>query len=251
MIFLCYVVGVNQTTTPNTPTPTPTGATQKGCIIMANIKKNESVKAFTRWMSKNDRLTWEQFISTSPERSNGHLLDQWQILDMFSRHYGDGEGATKVCHVLEHIVIKRHKRGGYLPEIRNGHGTGNQLIDEAKCYERYAMLPEADLLCPVIKYFTSKSDKVSATSETMQHNVVIIAQKAVKIGDAMYMCRKAEQMNAEHGYIGESARVRYRKLEEFSESQNWRDALYNPGNSGIIFDYYSNCYKAVFIDYAL
>jgi hypothetical protein len=58
-------------------------------------------------------------------------------------------------------------------------------------------------------------------------------------------------MNREHGYHGESATARYAKLEEFSESQNWRDAMYNPGNSGVIFDYSKNCYKAVFIDYAL
>lgn len=216
---------------------------------MANVKKNESVKAFTRWLSKNDRNEWEKFVCTSPAR--GNVLDQWQILEMFSRYNGDGEGATKVCHLLNHIVVKRHKRHGYIPEIRNGHGTGNQLIDEAKCYERYALLPESDLLCPVLKYFTSKSDKVSATSETMQHNVIIIAQKAVKVGNAERMCRKAEEMNREHGYKGESAAKRYRKLQEFSNSQNWRDALYNGGNSGVIFDYHRNCYKAVFIDYAL
>lgn len=216
---------------------------------MATIKKNESVKAFTKMLSKANRKEWEIACNTNSER--GKVYDQNELLDMFSRRYGDGEGATKVCHLLDYIVIKRHKRHGYIPEIRNGHGTGNQLIDEAKCYERFATLPESDLLCPVLKYFTSKSDKVSATSETMQNNVIIVAQKAVKVGNAERMCRKAEQMNAEHGYKGESANSRYHKLEKFSESQNWRDALYNGGNSGVIFDYAKNCYKAVFIDYAL
>lgn len=216
---------------------------------MATIKKNESVKAYTRWLSKNCRKEWEIAVNTNPNR--GVVADQWWFLNEFDRNHGDGHGATKTVHVLDYIVVKRHQKHGYIPEIRNGHGTGNQLIDEAKCYERYALLPEADLLCPVLKYFTSKSDKVSATSETMQHNVVIVAQKALKIGDADYACRKAEQMNREHGYKGESARSRYRKLEEFSKSQNWRDALYNVGNSGVIFDYHRNCYKAVFIDYAL
>lgn len=216
---------------------------------MANIKKNDSVKAFTNWLSKNNRTEWEIGVNNNSNR--GHVYDQHELLNMFSRHYGDGEGATKVCHCLEHIVVKRHKRHGYCPEIRNERGTGNQLIDEAKFYELVAMLPDADLLCPVLKYFTSKSDKVSATSETMQHNVVIVAQKAVKIGDASYCCRKAEQLNREHGYKGEDAMTRYRKLEKLSESQNWRDALYNGGNSGVIFDYAQNCYKAVFVDYAL
>ena len=216
---------------------------------MATIKKNESVKAFTRMLSKHNRKEWEMAVNTNPAR--GKVYDQWEFLDMFSRRHGDGAGATKVCHLLDHIVVKRHKVGGYLPEIRNGYGTGNQLIDEAKCYERFALLPEADLLCPVLKYYTSKSDQVTATSETMQRNVVIVAQKAVKVGDADYCCRKAEQLNREHSYHGETARSRYAKLEKFSESQNWRDALYNGGNSGVIFDYHRNCYKAVFIDYAL
>lgn len=216
---------------------------------MATIKKNESVKAFTKYLSKYNRKEWEMAVNTNPNR--GMVYDQTYFLGKFSRCHGDGAGATKVCHLLDDIVVKRHKPNGYLPEVRNGYGTGNQLIDEAKCYERYALLPEADLLCPVLKYFTSKSDQVTATSETMQRNVVIVAQKAVYVDDADGACRKAEQLNAKHGYRGESYRSRYAKLAEFSKSQNWRDAMYNCGNSGVIFDYYRNCYKAVFIDYAL
>lgn len=216
---------------------------------MSTIKKNDSVKAFTAMLSTVNRKEWEMAVNTNKNR--GKVYDQWELLEMFSRNYGDGEGATKVCHLLDYIVVKRHKRHGYCPEIRNERGTGNQLIDEAKFYERVALLPEADLLCPVLKYFTSKSDKVSATSETMQRNVVIVAQRAHKIGTASYACRKAEELNRQHGYKGESAERRFRKLEELSESQNWRDALYNGGNSGVIFDYAKNCYKAVFVDYAL
>ena len=216
---------------------------------MATIKKNASVKAFTKWLSKHHRKEWEMAINTNPDR--GMVYDQTYFLEEFSRRYGDGEGATKVVHLLDYIVVKRHKPHGYIPEIRNERGTGNQLIDEAKFYELVALLPEADLLCPVLKYFTSKSDKVSATSKTMQKNVVIIAQKAQDIGNAEYACKQAERLNAEHGYYGESAKSRYRKLEALSEAQNWRDVLHNWGNSGVIFDYDKNCYKAVFVDYAL
>lgn len=216
---------------------------------MASIKKNASVKAFTKWLSKVNRTEWEMAVNTNPER--GKVYDQHEFHEMFSRRYGDGEGATKVCHLLEHIVVKRHKPHGYLPEIRNERGTGNQLIDEAKFYEMVALLPEADLLCPVLKYYTSKSDKVKARSETMQRNVVIIAQKACKIGNASYACRKAEELNRENGFHGEDANSRYRKMERLANAQNWRDVLYNHGNSGVIFDYAQNCYKAVFIDYAL
>ena len=216
---------------------------------MAMAKKNASVKAFTRMLSKADRREWEMACNTNPNR--GKVYDQYEFHGMFSRDFGDGAGATKTVHVLNHIVVKRHQSGGYLPEIRNAKATGNQLIDEINCWQEFADSPESDLLCPVIKYFTSKSDKVSATSETMQKNVVIIAQKAIRIGNARYMCEKAESMNAHAGYHGESAVNRYEKLKALSNAKNWRDALYNPGNFGIIFDYEKECYKAVFVDYAL
>lgn len=216
---------------------------------MATINKNETVKAFSKWLSKNYRTEWEMAFNTNPNR--GEVVDQWRLLQLFDRYGENGAGCSKAVHLLQYIVVKRHQRGGYIPEIRNEYGTGNQLIDEINCYKRFNDKPEADLLCPIFKYFTSKSDKVSATSEKMQHNVVIIAQKAVYVSDARWACRKAEKLNRENGFHGESAETRYEKLKAFSDSQNWRDAIYNDGNSGVIFDYSKGCYKAVFIDYAL
>lgn len=216
---------------------------------MATINKNDIVKAFSAWLSKNYRSEWELAFNTNPNR--GKVVDQYELLRMFDRYGENSNGCSKAVHLLQYIVVKRHQRGGYIPEIRNEFGTGNQLIDEINCYKRFKDKPEADLLCPIFKYFTSKSDKVEATSETMQHNVVIIAQKAVYVSDAYNCCRKAEQLNKENGFRGEEKYSRLAKLETLSESQNWRDAMRNPGNSGVIFDYSKNCYKAVFIDYAL
>lgn len=216
---------------------------------MATINKNEIVKAFSAWLSKNYRTEWEMAFNTNPNR--GTVVDQNDLLKMFDRYGDNNDGCSKAVHLLRYIVVKRHQKGGYIPEIRNEYGTGNQLIDEINCYKRFKDKPEADLLCPIFKYFTSKSDKVTATSEKMQHNVVIIAQKAVYVSDAWSCCKKADMLNAEHGYNGEDRYDRLEKLEALSESQNWRDAMRNPGNSGVIFDYSKNCYKAVFIDYAL
>jgi len=150
---------------------------------------------------------------------------------------------------FKYIVVKRFKKHGH---IFNGYGTGNQLIDEINCWEEYSDKPGADFLCPILKYFTSKSDKVPPTSETMLENVVIIAQKAVDVGDAYSFCWEAERLNNIHGYIGTDSDERYRQLEKFAKEDNdWWDCMGNPGNSGVIFDYNQNCYKAVFIDYAL
>lgn len=216
---------------------------------MTMATKNATAKAFSRWLSKNNRTEWEMAFNTNAQR--GKTYDQHELVKMFSRDYGDGHGATKTVHILDHIVVKRHQKHGYIPERRNAKATGNQLIDEINCWEEFVNEAEGDLLCPLFKYFTSKSDKVSATSETMQRNVVIIAQKAVKVGSASRMCRKAEEMNKEHGYRGETADSRYKKFEELSAKKNWRDVLYNGGNCGVIFDYEKKCYKAVIIDYAL
>ena len=232
---------------------------------MAMAKKNETSKALQAFMAKEKKFSactlLEWLLACNTNNKRGHVFDQSEILKLYARDGWEHEhGASKTCHLISHtgenfqyIVIKRHRTNGYIPNVHGEHAkcTGNQLIDEINCWQEFAETEYSDLLCPIFKYFTSKSDKVSATSETMQHNVVIIAQKAVKVGDASYACSKAERMNAEHGYKGESYDERYAKLKALSKKQGWRDAMHNGGNSGVIFDYAKNCYKAVFIDYAL
>lgn len=213
---------------------------------MATPKKNDTVKAFTTWLSKHYRTEWEIACNTNSNR--GKVYDQHELNAMFDRYGENADGCSKAVHKLKYLVVKRHQYHGYIPELRNAKATGNQLIDEINCWMEFKDSPESDLLCPVLKYFTSKSDKVSATSETMQENVVIVAQKAVAVGNAKAMCRKAYELN---GYKGETPDERYAKLERLSDSKNWRDALWNGGNSGVIYDYRTNRYKAVFIDYAL
>jgi len=228
-------------------------------------RKNPETKAIQSAMAKakkhNHRALIEWLIACNTNSNRGMVYDQWRINELYSRDDWSCEhGATKTCHLVNHegdafkyIVIKRHKTGGYVPNVHGEHAkcTGNQLVDEINCWVEFAETEYADLLCPILKYFTSKSDKVTATSETMQNNVVIIAQKAVYVSDAYSACRKAERLNREHGYVGEDADERLQKLARMSKKQGWRDAMHNGGNSGVIFDYNKGYYKAVFIDYAL
>ncbi|MBR4589665.1 MAG: hypothetical protein IKO36_03290 [Bacteroidaceae bacterium] len=230
-------------------------------------RKNIATKTIQSAMAaakKNDlqaALEWE--MSCNQNKNRGYVWDQTDFHANYSRDdWREGEqGATKTCHVkchngnsFKYIVVKRHQTHGYIDEHAydpNSKQTGNQLIDEIACWNEFAERAESDYLCPILKYFTSKSDKVSAISEKMQHNVVIIAQKAVYVDNLKRACLEADRRNAENGYIGEDADERYQKMRAFSKKQGWRDACDNPGNSGVIFDYSRNCYKAVFIDYAL
>lgn len=238
---------------------------------MTMAKKNTTAKATQATLAtlkKVDRLAeleWQMAFNTNNKR--GKVWNQSEIMKLYGRERWEGHcGASKVCHTLshagidfKHIVIKRHMDGGWIANPRQENGiaqgnkkvTGNQLIDEINCWQEMAETEDADLLCPIFKFFKSKSDKVEATSEKMQENVIIIAQKAVYIGDAEEACKEAERRNIENGFNGENRYNRYDKMLTLSEKMGWRDAMYNGGNSGVIFDYAAGCYKAVFIDYAL
>lgn len=211
---------------------------------MATITKNSQMKAFSKHMSKNNRKVWEMVFNTNPER--GKVFDQWELNAMFDRYGENTDGASKAVHLFETVAIKRMQYNAYIPH--DEHSCGNQGIDEINCFIKYKDTEYSDLLCPIFKYFTSKSDKVTATSETMMNNLVYIAQRAKAVGTAWEMCQKAYEMN---GYKGETPDERYQKMKAFSRKNHWRDAIYNGGNSGVIYDYERKCYKAVFIDYAL
>lgn len=202
------------------------------------------MKAFSKYASKNNRTVWEMAFNTNPNR--GKVYDQWELNAMFDRYGENSNGVSKAVHLFELLAIKRMQYNAYIPS--DTHSSGNQGLDEINCFIKYKDTEYADLLCPIFKYFTSKSDKVTATSETMMNNLVYIAQRAKAVGSAWAMCQKAYEMN---GYKGETPDERYQKMVAFSRKNHWRDAVRNGGNSGVIYDYERKCYKAVFIDYAL
>lgn len=228
--------------------------------------KNNSTKALQSAMSakatKGDKSArYEHNLSVysagdHPSRPGRHNMTQEEICAEFSRKHGGSCGATKRTHTerpdgteLEFVVVKRYKWHGH--EFW-GEGCGNQLIDEIECWEKLAKTPDADCLCPILKYFTCKSDKVKPLSDKMKERVVIIAQKAVYVDDLAGACREADNLNRRHHkYSGTTYWEREEKLIDLAKRMGWRDVEYNRGNSGVIFDYADNCYKAVFIDYAL
>ena len=187
-----------------------------------------------------------------------YCFTQSETIDIFPRKnngYGH-EGASKItwdCHPTELwemrlFVVKRLKVGCH---IFYGEGTGNQEWDEIKCWEKLALTPDSDYLCPIVKYFTVKSDKVGPLSEKMINKIVVVAQKAEHIGNLYDACCAAEYENRKHGCKGTPAKVREKEMLDLANRMKWRDVQWNRGNSGVVYDYSKNCYKAVFVDYAL
>ena len=229
-----------------------------------SAKRNNQVCAMGAFMaSEKDfnirvAIEWEIAFNTKPataKEPNRKVYGQKWFMDNFSRSHGGKCGATKRTHLnhpdgweFQHIVVKRYKAHGW---EAIGEGSGNQMIDEIDCWERFADTPDADFLCPIIKHYKVRSDKCAPLTEKAKDRVVIIAQKAERVSDLRDACEIAERMNREKGYHGESANVRARKLLDMSSRMGWRDVEWNGGNSGVIFDYEKRCYKAVFIDYAL
>lgn len=234
-------------------------------------KLNLAVKAFRGHMVQEGkldiqvRLEYDMAFQTNNNRGTVWNQEDFKALyprvDSWDDHYGVHCGATKQCNTVCHngeafkyIVVKRAHLDPYIDEHAHDDSreeTGNQLVDEINFWQKYANTEYGDLFCPMLKAFTSKSDHVAPCSDTAFENVIIISQRAMYTGDAEEMCDLAESLNDEEGYYGDDSETRYEKLEEFSDMMGWRDVLYNPGNSGVIFDYAANCYKAVFIDYAL
>lgn len=184
-----------------------------------------------------------------------HNMPFSDICGLFSRKVGGHCGATKRTHThhpdgweLEFFVVKRYKYHGC---DFAGHGSGNQLIDEIKCWLKLQSTDDADFLCPIFKFETAKSDNCKALSDTMKERVCIIAQKAVDVSDLAGACEIAYRRNKAKGIPAEDPAARRNAMLKFAERMGWWDVRHNPGNSGVVFDHAKGCYKAVFIDYAL
>lgn len=230
------------------PKTTRSNATAKAAQTYANEQRknrhlNLSVSEMKQW-------AWEYAIahSTDPDICPHDL--QGYLLERFDR-YGQAHGATKCCHLyhpdgweFHHIVVIRIREHAHVE-------LGPQGKFQARTWEHFATKAESDLLCPIYRWFGSRSDRVLENSATDRHNFVMVVAKAKKTGTAKAMCEMAEFLNAQEGYRGESADRRLRKLSALADEQGWWDVMHNPGNSGVIFDYSKRCYKAVFIDYAL
>ena len=211
---------------------------------MAFVKKyDESVKAFRKALNGLDKLEYGIAFQDNPNRT-GYYTGEALRSDYPRKRDDANCGASKFAYLLNHIVIKRYLKDGWV-------GRGNQIADEVAFFEAHKNDEWTDCICPIFRYGLHRGDKVESTTKAYLDECYIVAQKAVKVGTMMRMCEHAEYLNNQHGFNGESAKSRYAKMEKFANHFGMWDVMQNGGNAGVIFDYHKNCYKAVSIDYAL
>lgn len=200
---------------------------------------NELKKA----IKNHSRYEWELAINTNNQR--GKVYSQTELLKMFPNDNGDDSGASKTCYILDNIVIKRQKQNscGYF---------GNQVANEINCFVN-ADEKLRSVLCPILAYYKVKSDKVNDDDKKAYEKYLIISQKAVYVNDFETCCQKAFDLNIQKGYynIFKDWETMYNALAKILKTNNINDWQGHGGNSGVIFDYENNCYKAVLIDYGL
>lgn len=226
---------------------------------MCMIKKNASVSALAKHMAKEKKhnsqtlLEYNMAFQTNAER--GHVFNQEELIFLYDRE-GQAQGASKAVHTIAHngfnfeyIIVKRMLKYPYIPD--DAGSSGNQLHDEVEFWKKFSHTEYGDLLCPTLRAYETKSDHNEPRSKTALKNIVVISQRAVYISNMRRCCEEAERLNAMYGYAGEDFTTRKNKLVAFANKMKWRDVEYNGGNSGVIFDYSQNCFKAVFVDYAL
>ena len=211
-----------------------------GICKMSKIKGyNELKKA----IKKSSRQEWEIAINTNNQR--GKVYTQEELLQMYPANDGDASGASKTCYILNNIVIKRQRK--------NSCGCfGNQVAQEIECFVN-ANDKLKDILCPILAYYKVKSDKVNNEDKKAYEKYLIISQKAIYIDDFQTCCEKAFQMNIDKGYKNNFADYNemYNELAKVLKKNGINDWQGHTGNSGIIFDYENNYYKAVLVDYGL
>lgn len=207
---------------------------------MSKVKGyNELKKA----IKASSRLEWEIAINTNNQR--GKVYSQAELLEMFPNNGGNASGASKVCYILDNIVIKRQS-------IHCDKMFGNQVGAEIDCFLN-ADEKLRDVLCPILSYFKVKSDKVTAEDKKAYEKYLVISQKAIYIDYFEECCKKAFNLNEEEGYynIYSSWYEMLNKLSNILNDNNINDWEGHPYNSGVVFDYENNCYKPVLIDYGL
>lgn len=213
-------------------------------------EKRAQIQAFKAHLSKTDSIQWGLAFNSNPQR-DGYTSGA-DLRAAFPRKssselgcYGDNRGATKHGYQDGELFILRYMLDG--AQFRH-----NQFIAQIKLYQRVKDTPDAEYFAPIFRFGMARGDKNAEYSPRMLEELYIVTQCAKYKGDVAYCINKAHELNIDGGfYEAQLPQVRYSKMLEICAKYGLRDVVDHPDNSGVIFDYSENCYKAVILDYGL
>ena len=227
---------------------------------MKNTKTALQIRSYINAETKNTDYRSEYGMIYQTNKNRGFYYSQEALLNLYNENNFDDNGCSKMVFLhnaetkknFKYIVIKRMRtdfvEGKYL---RGNNNNNNQVADELKMFLELEKTENKffNLLNPILRYDTVKSDHNDSESKKSLQKYIIICQKATDIGNWQHACKRAKLLNQKANLIDKFP-YQYNKGLEFAEAYNMQDIIYNIGNSGVIFDIINNCYKAVFIDYA-
>lgn len=243
----------------------------------ANITKTVNVEALRAHVlakaKKGDRTAMFEynmaFCTNGKDPSRTHVdgslkynMPQKELDPKFPRDIflADAHGASKLVYWhdwetgmrFNDLVVKVERTD---KDAVDSWGWEIQCKSELKAWETLAKTPDADLLCPILKCFEPKSDHPGLKKSRLR--MMLITQKAEFTGSLEQCLQEAYDRNTvNHCFGAESKSERRQRIESLCNRMGWRDII-GEGmggghrNSGVIYDYHDNCYKAVIIDYAL
>ena len=139
---------------------------------MAFVKKyDESVKAFRKYLNGVDKQEYGIAFQDNPQRA-GYYTGEALRFDYPRKSADTNCGASKFAYILNHIVIKRYLKNGWV-------GRGNQIADEVAFYEAHKNDEWTDCICPMFRYGLHRGDKVESTTKAYLDECYIVAQKAM------------------------------------------------------------------------
>ena len=214
-------------------------------------RKNKTTKALQSFLSTQEKLSVFELDKNALRlerrligavNNRGENLDCSQVMDICKNTLIVlGTGATKIAYGTDNLAICFIKS--------NYHKTfGNQIAMQVKAWERIALTDDAKYFNPVLSYGLHRGDKLNTNDERYINKSFIVSPKAKTFNTIEENIRKMYELNSQN-YTSDMVK-------------NYKDTLYNVafkydigdihgGNIGVIYDYNTNTYRAVIIDYGI
>lgn len=214
-----------------------------------STRKNLTVKAFQSFLAAREKQVFFGADDIRIERKLiGAVNNRGENLSCEAvREYCEqyltvlGEGATKIAYGTKHLAICFIKNN-------YSYNLGNQIALQIKAWERIALTDEAKYFNPVLSYGLHRGDKLSNRDERYLNKSFIVSQQATFYGGIREAIIEAYKLN-HINYNADMVNAYFNKMMEAADKFDIGDLHCN--NVGVIFDYYSNQYKAVITDYGL